>query len=32
MEYIDSLKIINGEEFLNYCISIGANIETKNYN
>lgn len=32
MQWINSKPIINGEEFLNYCITLGALEETKDYN
>lgn len=32
MKWIDSQKILNGEEFINYCVSKGANPETIDYN
>ena len=30
--YVDNLFFINGEKFLEYCVSLGANPETKDYN
>lgn len=32
MEWIDSKPILNGEEFLNYCVFLGADPNSKDYN
>lgn len=32
MRYVDSLKEINGEAFLDKCVELGADIEHKDYN
>lgn len=32
MEWVNKFPIINGEEFLDYCVSIGANNDTRDYN
>lgn len=32
MKYLDGLKIINGKEFLEVCVSLGANPESIDYN
>jgi hypothetical protein len=32
MNWISKENILNGEEFLDYCISLGADIDTKDYN
>jgi len=32
MKYVDSVKVINGEEFLKYCLTLGADPESIDYN
>ena len=32
MEWINTQSILNGEEFLDKCVELGANIESKDYN
>ena len=32
LKYVDSCKELNGEQFLNYCISLGADEDQKDYN
>jgi hypothetical protein len=32
MKWVNSKPILNGEEFLDYCVSLGALEETKDYN
>lgn len=32
MHWINAMKVINGEEFLEVCVSLGADPETKDYN
>lgn len=32
MKWINTQSILNGEEFLDYCISVGADPESKDYN
>ncbi len=32
MEWIDSKPILDGDDFINFCVELGANIETLDYN
>ena len=32
MKWIDSISILNGEEFLNKCVELGADVDSKDYN
>ena len=32
MKWVNSKPVLNGEEFLDYCLSLGASEETKDYN
>lgn len=32
MRYVDYVKVINGEEFLKYCLMLGANLKSIDYN
>lgn len=32
MKWVNSKKVINGEQFLDYCVSLGASEESKDYN